>query len=333
MNMYFIDKNFKALSTLNNCNSCVWTSKLWEHSCVAVKLGQETELPSEAWGIMRDDDPEVMRITAQKYDGESIEIEGTALSQCFEYRTVLDVQSFTDIDVSDVIKTLINNAVSSHIKMPGVNRSFSFIESMPAQSPTGKLITLNTDFGSVFDQVKSVIDDAPIRFYIDKHSPSLYCGHDVSRAVVFTETVGDFSGYQFTRNYLDYANMAVVCGSGEGSARIVALVDRRQGDEDLFELYVDDSSESTTNLVQKGTEELSKLPVVLALEATVASERMTYRKDYHLGDTVGYSTSQASGTDIVSEVEETFESGGYSIRISLGKTAPTIKEYIDTRTR
>lgn len=334
MNISLIDKTLKPIASLNNCNSMIWTTKLWDHSTVALQLDPSlsTELVG-AWGIVRDDADEIMRITSIKRPGDSIEIDGTAFTQAFERRAVLAVQSFSAVDASLIARTLINNSMNPSDKMPGITRSFSFMDSMPPQQPSGKLVTYNSDYGVVFDEVKNVIDDAPLRFYVNGRVPSLYVGRDVSQSVVFSEEAGDISSYEFTKNYLEYANMAVVCGSGEGAARIVALVDKRVAGDELFELYVDDTSEATTNLISKGSEELSKLPVVLALEATVSSNRNVFRRDYQIGDSVGYKTSQASGTDIVSEVEETIENGSVQIKLSLGQTAPTIKEYIDSKTR
>lgn len=334
MNISLIDKTLKPIASLNNCNSMIWTTKLWGHSVVAVQLNPSLspEL-NEAWGIVRDDADEIMRITSIKRPGDTIEIEGTALTQVFERRTILSTQSFTDIDASIVVQTLINDSMTANAKMPGVKRSFSFVDSMPAQQPSGKLLTLNTDYGVVFDEIKNLIGDTALRFYINGRVPSLYVGKDVSKSIVFSEEAGDISSYELTDNYLEYANMAIVCGSGEGASRIVVLVDKRTAGDELFELYVDDSSESTTNLTTKGNEELAKLPVVLALEATVSSNRNVFRQDYQIGDTVGYKTSQASGTDVVSEVEETFENGSMQIKLSLGKTAPTVKQYIDEKTR
>lgn len=334
MNISLIDKTLKPIASLNNATSVVWTTKLWEHSSVAVQLDPSiSAFPKDAWGIMRDDADEIMRITSVKYNDDTTEIEAVALTQLFERRTILAVQSFTNADMAVIIRSLINNAMATSTKMPGVIRSFTCLDTMPEQPSTGTVISYTSDFGEVFDAIKNIIGSLPIRFFISGRIPSLYNGVDLANKIVFSEEAGDLSGYEFNRNCLDYANMAVVCGSGEGSARIVALVDQRSAGEELLELYVEDSSESTSNLVKKGNEELSKLPVVLALETSVASSRNMFRRDFNLGDRVGYVTSQASGTDIVSEVEETFENGGGQIKISLGKTAPTVKEYIQNKTR
>jgi hypothetical protein len=101
---------------------------------------------------------------------------------------------------------------------------------------------------------------------------------------------------------------------------------------------VDDEGNTLTNaqfrnaLKRFGIESLLANKYENVMTVNVDESRHVYRNDYRIGSIVGYQVDALfSGYDIIREVTETIERGARSIYITLGQTAPTIKQLIRSK--
>ncbi len=137
--------------------------------------------------------------------------------------------------------------------------------------------------------------------------------------VVFSDIEETLDSPKYSQNKKAYKNFAYVAGEGEGDARTIITVDRRNDGEALREMFVDakdlrqkdlTDAQYKAQLTQRGNEKLDDAAEVQNFESSVTRESgYVYRKDWELGDIV---TCHKSRWGIliderVTEVEEVFE--------------------------
>lgn len=164
-----------------------------------------------------------------------------------------------------------------------------------------------------------------------------------NKRVVFSEVYRNINKATFTTNDQTYKTHAVVFGDGEGTARTVmeATVDETAAGWQRRELMVDardiQRDELTTAqyqaaLIQRGTEKLKECGIVECLEAvTLPFVNFEYKKDYDLGDIVTVN-KKAWGIELdkrITEIQEIYENGGYSIVPTFGDPLPETVDLSD----
>lgn len=154
------------------------------------------------------------------------------------------------------------------------------------------------------------------------------------------DTLGEL---KYTESELDYKNLAIVAGQGEGAERRIIHVGESTGFE-RFELFVDarDVSEETedeeplprpiedieADLTNRGQQKLAEHEQEIYLEGqTLSKSRLVYERDYDLGDMV---TLQNRGWGVtldsrITEVKEIYEGGRpKKIELTFGNDKPTL---------
>lgn len=157
-----------------------------------------------------------------------------------------------------------------------------------------------------------------------------------NKRVIFSETYRNLNKATFTTNSQNYKTHAVVFGDGEGTARTVmeATIDAEATGWERRELMVDArdiSSDGLTTaqyqnaLIQRGNEKLAEHGIVECLEAaTLPFVNFSYKTDYDLGDIVTVN-KKAWGIEMdkrITEIQEIYENGGFSIVPTFGDPLP-----------
>lgn len=148
------------------------------------------------------------------------------------------------------------------------------------------------------------------RMYFDWDAQEIknefYSGSDKTASIQFHSLLGNLKNVQYLRDIADYANVAIIGGEGEGSARKWQNVgsdsytglDRRElfvDARDLSSESTDDDGNTTTLTVSqynavmqnRGQEKLSDHTISTELEFDVLDGvSATWKEDYDLGDTV-----------------------------------------------
>lgn len=151
--------------------------------------------------------------------------------------------------------------------------------------------------------------------------------------VIFSKIYKNLNGVTYVFNNQNTKTCAIVAGEGEGTTRTLVTVGGGSG-WDLREVIVDardmQSDDMTTAeykeaLAQRGNEKLAEYGIIEAMEAqTQPFSNFKYREDYDLGDIV---TVEKKNWGIamdkrITEIQEIFENGGFTIVPTFGDPLP-----------
>lgn len=168
----------------------------------------------------------------------------------------------------------------------------------------------------------------------------VYEGADRSKSqrersrVVFSEIYKNLNGVTYVFNNQNTKTCAIVAGEGEGTARTLVTVgggsgwDLREVIVDARDVQKDDDMTQTQyieTLKQRGNEKLAEYGIIEAMEAqTKPFVNFTYREDYDLGDIVTVE-KKMWGIEMdkrITEVQEIYENGGFTIVPTFGDPLP-----------
>ena len=149
--------------------------------------------------------------------------------------------------------------------------------------------------------------------------------------VLFSDRFNNITNPTYTLNGMAYKNYAYVAGEGEGTARVIVIVDRTNG-EPRRELWVDardlqkgdlSDADYKAKLTQRGLEKLAECAKVESFEAdAVDTANFEYLTDWDLGDTVSFEKWGVLLNRRVTEVEEIYENGIETVTPVCGTPLP-----------
>ena len=158
--------------------------------------------------------------------------------------------------------------------------------------------------------------------------------------VVFSEEFGNLKNatYQFTIK--DWRNVAYVKWNNGTADQNTAVTNAPAGTTVSFnrkEIIIDSSKKTSTEVTNEGRSELNKRPKVEGFEAEIINNvktMSTYGTDWILGDVVTIQSSQVITDQKISidaqitEIEETYADGEYSINATFGEGKLTVFQLI-----
>lgn len=172
----------------------------------------------------------------------------------------------------------------------------------------------------------------------------LTAGQSVLPPAIFSPEFNTLGQLSYTESELNFKNYAVVAGQGEGVDRRIIEVGQSSG-HDRYELFVDarDVSEETdiedtdpiprpvaeieADLINRGNQKLAEYEQEIYLEGqALTKSRLTYEKDYELGDVVTLQNREWGVTldARITEVKEIYEWGGQKVELTFGNNRPTL---------
>lgn len=170
----------------------------------------------------------------------------------------------------------------------------------------------------------------------------LTAGQSILPPAIFSPEFRTLKQLSYVESDLDFKNVAVVAGQGEGAERrIVTVGDLSATGLDRRVLFVDarDISEETEDdppvpipvekieesLRQRGLQKLAEHAQEIFLEGQALSQsRLIYGKDYDLGDIVTLRNREWGVTmdARITEIKETYEPGNVGIELTFGNSRP-----------
>lgn len=163
-------------------------------------------------------------------------------------------------------------------------------------------------------------------------------GQEAVEPIIFSDEYDNLISFEYLRDLASYANVAIIAGEGEGSARVWQGVDisgKASGQyagldryemfvdaRDLQSKYTDDSGKEVTlsstaykaQLRVRGLEKLTEAGQTTSLAGEVDSGTYTYRADYNVGDLVTVTEKHGiTGNARIISVEEIEDGDGYTI--------------------
>lgn len=160
-------------------------------------------------------------------------------------------------------------------------------------------------------------------------------GQNINAPAIFSKEFENVLEQEFVDSSINYRNLALIAGEGEGSIRQLATVGQGIG-LDRYEMFVDARdlqqgdltiSEYAALLENRGQNKLSEYADIQTFDSKInLNSNLTYKEDFGLGDIVTC-TSKKWGVTIdtrITEIEEVYDSNGKQIIVVFGNNIPTL---------
>ena len=344
MEAYLLDKDFKTVTILDSFESIIWTDRYnrygdfevytpaTKQSLGDVKLDYYLyNAESEHLMIV-----ESLEISSDVENGNKLIITGRSLESILERRIVW-TQTTISGNLQNGIKKLLTDAFISPSLAGRQVSNFVFEESTDEAITSLTIDETQFTGDNLYDIICSFCDKFSIGFKITLNDNNqfvfkLYKGADRSYNqttnpyVRFSQDFENIINSDYVESQMEYKNVTLVAGEGEGTARKTAIVgdatglDRRELFTDARDLsqtgdnvtYTD--AQYRTMLQQRGTEKLVDYKVNKVFDGEVETQYMfKYGEDFYLGDIV--QVTNAYGIESRSRVVEMImsqDSGGVS---------------------
>ena len=333
MELYIFDRSRTLLGVVEAFEYLRWTrrySYCGSFELKAIATSQNVELLKIGHYLWKSDDEEAGLIEFHELSApnrEMIVVSGRFATSMLARRIVWGTETLTG-DMSACVGQLLTN----HIINPS-----DIIRKIPGitfESPTlGISVRTQASFHNLLDLIAALCDagEVGIKTIFDPNGGPLrvclYKG-DVTQAV-FSKEYENVIDQIYTQSLLDYANTALIGGEGEGSERIFEKITGGSG-EDRYEIFVDArdlqeadfGAEYAAALLFRGEGKLSERDRVNSFDASVNPYgNLIYKQDYDLGSVVRVLSPRwnLNMTARITEVEESYDTDGRSLRVVFGK--------------
>lgn len=223
---------------------------------------------------------------------------------------------------------------------PNLNRGATVKEKARYASLSEKL----TDLGTLNKLAWNIVVDAANKqFVFDVYEGvKRTAGQFNVPPVIFSTEFETLKSMSFAESAIDYKNVAIVAGQGEGVERKIMELGEAVG-RDRYELFVDarDVANETegenpqprpepdiiADLTKRGTEKLAECEQTIYCEGQVLTKSiLVYERDYFLADTVTLQ-NKAWGIELdttLTAVKEIVEPGKYAVEVTFDNNRPTL---------
>lgn len=342
MNIYVLDESFEIVGIIDEYISCIWTTRYFTYGDFELYVSADEELLDLLQTnryLVRDKDIDeegyhnvmIVRnreITTDAENGDHLIVTGYSLKSIIN-RRIIPNQTVLSGEVVSCIQQLINeNIINPDINARKVNNFIFGINSIintytMKQQITGKnlgetITDICTTYGYGYDVY---INNGNFVFKIYEGTDRSY-DQVINPYVVISSQYDNLLSSDYQVNTDNFANVAVVAGEGEGTARKKVTVGTAQGLE-RYEVWVDSRNTSTNDgeisdeeydelLTEEGVEKLSELQPTTSFSGEIDSTiNYVFNQDYFLGDIVQVENDYGirAKTRIIEIIESDSETG------------------------
>ncbi|RNB90147.1 hypothetical protein EDM59_01490 [Brevibacillus nitrificans] len=174
-----------------------------------------------------------------------------------------------------------------------------------------------------------VVLDLSLRKYVFEvyEGRDLTVGQFVNPPVIFSPEFESIKTQHFVDSEVNYRNVAIVAGQGEGELRDIVEVGEASG-LDRKEVFIDARDlPETDSLYDRGQQKLDEMQADLLLEGQIMTTGpFRYGEDYDLGDIVTIRNKDWGVTldGRITEVKEVYEPSGFALEATFGSSFPTL---------
>ena len=333
MELYVFRRDRSLLGVVEAFEYLRWTrrySHCGSFELKAIATPENVDLLRLGHYLWKNDDEEAGVIEFRELaapDRETILVCGRFATSFLGRRIVWDAENLSD-DLSGCVEQLLNNHLIAPADparlIPGIVFSSPLLD-VPIRTQTSHRNLLDVVTGlcdTAEVGIKTVFDPAggPL-------SVQLYHGEET--LAVFSKEYENVIDKVYTQSLLDYANTALIGGEGEGAERMFAEITGETG-EDRYEMSVDAKDlreedfgvDYEDSLLFRGDAKLSERDMIRAFDASVNPYgNLVYKRDYDLGGVVKVMSPRwnLDMTARITEVEESYDADGRSLRVVFGK--------------
>jgi len=170
----------------------------------------------------------------------------------------------------------------------------------------------------------------------------LTADQDINPPVIFSVDFDNIEAQEYIDSVMGYSNVGYVAGQGEGADRTILEVGDEEG-LNRYETFIDardiasteenplTQEEVNARLIARGNQKLTELDKLETFECEILTNGpFIYEKDWNLGDIVTTQNKKWGVTmnTRITEVTETYEANGLSLRAIFGNQIPTLIDKI-----
>lgn len=223
-------------------------------------------------------------------------------------------------------ETVISDMVRTHVGQSARVENRQPIQ-VEASQGRGTAVTVNSRFKNLLEEAQALAGVGGVQFrtWLDYSTATIRFGHrvpvDRSRSIRLREADGTLEKFTYSLE-APTASRVLVAGQGEGTDRMLRLVEHDQTDWDVKTLLFQDrrDTEEEAELIQAGEDTLADHVAKTAI--TVETQMLGKRRfmvDYFVGDTVTVQlTNDVTITDPLQRVELSWDETGTSYKVSVG---------------
>lgn len=338
MELYIFGRDRSLLGVVEAFEYLRWTrrySQCGSFELKAIATPENVELLQLGHYLWKNDDEEAGLIEFRELaapDRETILVSGHFATSLLGRRIVWGTETLSG-DLSTCVERLLMN----HLINP--EDTSRRIDGIVFESPMlGMPVHTQTSHRNLMDVVTSLCDavEVGLKTIFDPTCGPLrvllYQGN-VTQAV-FSKEYENVIDQVYTQSLLDYANTALIGGEGEGSERMFVNITGESG-EDRYEMFVDAKDlreeefgdDYAAALLFRGEAKLRERAMVRAFDASANPYgNLVYKRDYDLGGVVRVLSPRwnLDMTARITEVEESYDADGRSLRVVFGKPTLTL---------
>lgn len=181
--------------------------------------------------------------------------------------------------------TLQRKGITSIIVAPNQNRGIKMVYQSRYKNLADELEKLSLASGLGWD---IVLDIQNKQFVFDVlEGIDRTANQNILPPAIFSLEYDNIAEQTLVDSRMNYANVAVVAGQGEGAEREIAIVGDTEG-LDSFEVFIDARDiEDADDLPERGLQKLSEVQEIFTFDSRVLIDRnLRYEEDFNLGDIV-----------------------------------------------
>lgn len=333
MELYIFDHNRDLSGVVESFEYLRWTrrySTCGGFELKAIATPENIALLTLGNYLWKSDDEEagiIEHVEMSMTENEFISVSGRFATSLLSRRIIWGTETLNG-SLSVCVEQLLNK----HLINPSNNdRKIAFVSYI--NDGITDPVSTQTSYRNLMDAVTGLCEaaDTGIRTVFSHTTRAftvrLYNG--APSQAVFSREYENLISQTYTQSAVDYANIALIGGEGEGAARVFATTGGGSG-ESRREIFVDAKdlrSEDfgggyTAALVFRGQSKLSELTMTQSFDAAANPHgNLRYKTDFDLGQTVKVISKKwgVTLTTRITEIEESYDSDGQSLNIVFGK--------------
>ena len=283
-------------------------------------------------------------------------IKGYALKSIIAQRITIPPSHTSHDNKSGSAETVMKHYVNNHLVNPVDGRRKIPQLVIASDKRRGMHIDYSSRFKNVAEEMSTLsltsglgwdvtLDIANKQWIFDiVEGGNLVAGQSINPPVIFSPQFESLKSLHYTQSELNYKNVAIVAGQGEGVERRVIEVgnyaainrheifidarDVAETDEDEQPIPVDQILRALTD---RGQQQLNELLQEEYLEGQILTNSpFIYQKDYDLGDIPTIQNIEWGVTmdARITDIKEIHETSGFSIEATFGNSRPTLIQKI-----
>lgn len=271
------------------------------------------------------------RIT--KENSDELEITGHELKILTKRRTIQPLSGQASYTYTGNLETIAKNLIYDQMGQGAATERIIQRLKIALNQGRGAQTTIDEKLNSFCDAVICNLCQASneygwiIRLDLnDKAQPyemDIIAGRDQTKSVIWARETKTIKEGELIDTDLNYKNVAIIGGQGEGTGRKIRTVGNAQ-DEERFEIFIDAQNLATdSELDAMGAQSLANLNTTKYMKGRpITDGAFSYGTDWDLGDLVSIQLFGLVLTPRIIAIREIYEPGTYRMEVSFDRELP-----------